>query len=72
MKQLAKTMTDREKGKLPNTSEVNSKQAMAISLRSAKQLDRPKVVEKPIRDKGKNVKDPNPKEKVVHKKVPFN
>ena len=54
--QLAKAMSDREKGKLPSTPQVNPRESvMAISLRSAKVLEEPSVGEKPQVEKGENV-----------------
>ena len=42
--QIAKTISDREKGKLPSTSQVNPKESvMAISLRIGKVLEEPSV-----------------------------
>ena len=45
---------------------------MAFSLRSRKQFDEPKVVEKTTRDKGKNIEDPKAKEENVQKELPSN
>ena len=57
VRQLAKAVSEREKGKLPRTSEVNPK------FRSGKVLHEPKVKAKPKHDKGKDiVVDEAPKE----------
>ena len=53
--QLAKAVSEREKGKLPSTSEVNPKDVMAISLRSGKVLDDPLVEVRSKQNRGKKV-----------------
>ena len=53
---MDKVMWDREKGKLPSTSQVNSKKSvMTITLRSSRELEEPSVGEKPQDDEGENV-----------------
>ena len=64
--QLAKAVSDREKGKLPNTSEVNPKESvMAITLRSGKELNESSVGQVPQCAKRKVVE-----EKKVDDEVP--
>ena len=63
--QLAKAVSDREKGKLPSTSEVNPKESvMAITLRSGKELDETSVGEVPQRMKRKVVEEKKPNDEV--------
>ena len=53
---MAKAISEREKEKLPSTSQVNPKECvMAISFRSKKELEEPSVGEKPQVEKGNKV-----------------
>ena len=69
--QWTKAMSNREKEKLPNTSQVNRRESViAISLRSWKVLEEPNVGEKSQIEKGVNVEIEG--EKVQAKEPPSN
>ena len=80
MGQLAKAVSDRDKGKLPITSQVNPRERMmAITLRNGKELEEPSVREKSSKEKGKKVMVEKPKndmeakkEKVQNHELPSN
>ena len=55
LKQMASRMNERKQGLLPSTSEVNPRRegkehCKAVTLRSGKELEPPKEVEKPMND----------------------